>query len=255
MIYYKITAPVTNTLTINIEDNQGGIIPVDTSFAIVYSAANINATDNSQLTLHSSCVFSTSTIINVTEGNHYYILVYRDGFDYTNISINMNIDIPISEKNILTDLYNATNGANWTNNNNWIVDNYVTSWQGVTVKNGHVSKINLMSNNLTGSIPSSLNTLLFLEEINISRNSINGELPNFGTISSLNNLDITSNHFSFQDLETHYNSNNSISSFNYQIQNKRDTEDVIDGVLGNNYMLSMTDIGNQHTIPMVQKKV
>ncbi len=152
-------------------------------------------------------------------------------------------DVSVSERNALTDIYNSTNGAGWTSSDNWTLGGYVaSSWHGVTVKNGHVSKLSLNANNLNGSIPATITNLPYLEEINFSSNNLNGSVPNLTTITTLSNVNINGNDFSFADIETNYTNNSSISSFIYQIQKKRDTEDSFDGTIGNNYSLTMSPI-------------
>lgn len=53
----------------------------------------------------------------------------------------------------LIDLYNSTNGQNWTNNTNWLTDAPLSEWYGITTDDeGNVSSIDLSDNNLTGHI-------------------------------------------------------------------------------------------------------
>ena len=56
----------------------------------------------------------------------------------------------------LVALYNATNGPNWTNNENWLTGP-VSSWFGVDVNigNNRVIRLDLRNNQLSGAIPSS----------------------------------------------------------------------------------------------------
>lgn len=60
-------------------------------------------------------------------------------------------DVPQAEARALIALYNATGGASWTNKTNWITDPTVDNWYGITVAGGHVTQINLSSNNLNGT--------------------------------------------------------------------------------------------------------
>jgi hypothetical protein len=64
--------------------------------------------------------------------------------------------IPQSEFNALVDLYNATDGPNWTNNTGWnTTTNNVGGggWFGVTVENSHVTELFLSHNGLAGTLP------------------------------------------------------------------------------------------------------
>ena len=243
LIYYKFTATSTNTVSITIEDSRDGFALGD-AFAILYSAPDLNATSDNQLTNVSPCSFGGVTNFTPTIGTNYYILVHRSNGEsgYTTVTIDIPQAVSSNEKIALQDLYNNTNGAGWTNQTNWNTTSPESSWHGVTVKNGHVSKLLLNANNLNGSIPASILNLPYLEEINFSNNNLSGTLPDLNTITTITNVNINNNNFSFADLETNYISNNAITSFSYQTQNRRDTEDAFDGITGNNYTLSMTPI-------------
>ena len=53
------------------------------------------------------------------------------------------------EYNALKDLYEATAGASWNNQTNWLTS-YLDAWYGLTVKNDDVKALNLKNNNLVG---------------------------------------------------------------------------------------------------------
>lgn len=56
-----------------------------------------------------------------------------------------------STETFVTELYAATGGDNWTNNDNWL--NFSVSyseWYGVTLSRSSISAIILTSNNLQG---------------------------------------------------------------------------------------------------------
>lgn len=61
-------------------------------------------------------------------------------------------DIPQAEADALILLYNNTTGASWTDDTNWLSDTTVGNWFGITVVGGHVTGIDLDSNNLNGDI-------------------------------------------------------------------------------------------------------
>ena len=48
----------------------------------------------------------------------------------------------------LVALYNSTNGDNWHNNTNWLTNEPIENWVGITVTDNRVTKIRLYSNNL-----------------------------------------------------------------------------------------------------------
>ena len=91
------------------------------------------------------------------------------------------------EREALIALYKATNGDNWTNNDNWCSDKPISEWYGV-VKNPNGSLlIGLENNNLVGYLPDEMRNLKNLESLIISYNQIK-ELPDW--IGELENLDM-----------------------------------------------------------------
>ena len=71
---------------------------------------------------------------------------------------------PLSERDILEALFDATGGDNWINNENWLSDAPLGTWHGVTVDAaGHVTRLSFSGNNLSGQLPLELNGLSELE--------------------------------------------------------------------------------------------
>ena len=73
-------------------------------------------------------------------------------------------EVSSTQKQALIDLYNATNGAEWSNT--WDLNADVSTWHGVKVENSNVVGLNLSMNNLNGQLPESignLDTLVSLE--------------------------------------------------------------------------------------------
>ena len=133
----------------------------------------------------------------------------------------------------LVALYNATNGPNWVNNENWLTDAPLGDWHGVDTdpagrvvrmeldgrwdsEAGHwvlhgltgpippelgclanLRNLSLGSNQLTGPIPPELGSLTNLTELNLRGNSLTGPIPpEFGGLTSLKYLSLDSNQLS-----------------------------------------------------------
>ncbi|WP_158600406.1 hypothetical protein [Fibrisoma montanum] len=100
----------------------------------------------------------------------------------------------------LVDLYNATNGPNWTNNTGWLsgcdpcTGNGGSPWSGVQCQNGRVTYIDLQGRNLTGSLPLSLSGLTSLNYLNLYNNVITGSIPvSLSALTALDYLSISFN--------------------------------------------------------------
>jgi formylglycine-generating enzyme required for sulfatase activity/Leucine-rich repeat (LRR) protein len=113
--------------------------------------------------------------------------------------------IPEIERLALIDLYNSTNGDNWTNNSGWKepplhTDGFAmpgteNSWYGVTViGNSYVEMLELRENNLTGTLPFSIGNFSYLKRIDFYFNNIGGNIPaSIGNLSSLEDLSLPKN--------------------------------------------------------------
>jgi Leucine-rich repeat (LRR) protein len=112
--------------------------------------------------------------------------------EYAAFSCANQADLAVSECEALVDLYNQTNGDNWHNNANWFYGSPCV-WFGVTCDNGHVYQLYLYDNNLTGSIPTALTDLPFLETLVIGGNQFGGTLPGwlFTDLPNLRFLDLS----------------------------------------------------------------
>ncbi|WP_375562180.1 gliding motility-associated C-terminal domain-containing protein [Bernardetia sp. OM2101] len=121
----------------------------------------------------------------------------------------------------LVELYNATDGTNWTNP--WVLTDPWTTWDGVVLnandscvlelnlsnkniigqipatmfggdKLNQVQKIDLSNNELIGEIPTGFGTLLTLEELNLGNNDLTGEIPaSLSDLLLLQRLDLSFN--------------------------------------------------------------
>jgi len=86
-----------------------------------------------------------------------------------------------SEIMALIDLYNATGGPSWTDNTNWLTAADVSTWNGVTTAGGHITEIDLNTNNLVGAIPNVFGDLPYLTDLDWAVNTLSGSLINLPT--------------------------------------------------------------------------
>ncbi len=106
-------------------------------------------------------------------------------------------DVDQSECEALVALYNSTNGAGWADKTGWLESTTVGSWYGVTVVDGHVTKLELHHNQLNGQIPPELENLSSLKDLALAFNQLDGEIPAWlGNLTNLENLALGENHFS-----------------------------------------------------------
>lgn len=108
-----------------------------------------------------------------------------------------------AEYHALMDIYQSTGGANWTNNTGWStadpnVVQPVGGWHGVGVDPyGRVTSVNLIQNNLVGTLPASIQNLVNLESLWLFTNNLIGQLPNVShKLPNLKDIQMAENQFS-----------------------------------------------------------
>jgi hypothetical protein len=108
--------------------------------------------------------------------------------------------IPASERAVLVALYTSTNGAAWLSNGNWngAVGTECT-WYGITCSAGDANVLEIRlgevfsGNNLTGTLPSSLNQLTALRYAAFDDNNLTGSVPPLAGLTALEYFSISSN--------------------------------------------------------------
>ncbi len=93
-------------------------------------------------------------------------------------------------------LYNATDGANWTDNTNWGVgDPCTNNWYGVGCNgSGEVVNLYLNNNNLVGNIPPEIGCFTALRQLRLNDNVLTGGIPSeIGDLSNLIQLYLQNN--------------------------------------------------------------
>lgn len=138
----------------------------------------------------------TFSRVQLSDAGTYWVSVISD-FGFDNLELLSNpIHLVVEEHCLRNDslvlvaLYNATDGPNWNNNENWL-SGPVNSWFGISSlsSNGcNITGIQLENNNLNGSLPSEITSLSFLNSLKLGENNIEGQVPN--NIGQLTNLEI-----------------------------------------------------------------
>ena len=82
------------------------------------------------------------------------------------------------DREALVALYEATDGANWTDSANWLSDRPLGEWYGVfTDSDERVVILYLSENRLSGQVPSELGNLVDLERLWLNDNRLKGPIP------------------------------------------------------------------------------
>eukprot|EP00529_Nitzschia_sp_RCC80_P014671 CAMPEP_0113481122 /NCGR_PEP_ID=MMETSP0014_2-20120614/22243_1 /TAXON_ID=2857 /ORGANISM="Nitzschia sp." /LENGTH=754 /DNA_ID=CAMNT_0000374603 /DNA_START=234 /DNA_END=2499 /DNA_ORIENTATION=+ /assembly_acc=CAM_ASM_000159 len=106
----------------------------------------------------------------------------------------------IQERFAVSALFFATMGEEWDDTLNFLSEESVCNWndgQSLGVfcdESGIVTSLNIVENGLDGGpIPSDLNYLVGLEELNLYYNSITGDLPSLHKLEALEKIDLDGN--------------------------------------------------------------
>lgn len=98
--------------------------------------------------------------------------------DTASSSVTILVSETTSDRELLIDFYNATDGPNWKDNTNWLTDGPLDQWHGIEVDStGRVEAIRLVDNDLEGYIPASLGELSNLTVLALRFNRLGGEIP------------------------------------------------------------------------------
>ncbi len=113
-------------------------------------------------------------------------------------SLTFNITVEDLDRELLTAFFNATDGPNWSNSDNWLTDAPLDQWHGVTVDgNGRVIALNFYENQLSGPIPAELGKLNNLQELYLNYNLLSGPIPvELGNLTNLLILHLVGNQLS-----------------------------------------------------------
>ena len=104
-----------------------------------------------------------------------------------------------TDRAALVALYNATDGPNWDDHQNWLTDHEIEEWSGVfTDGTGRVTHLYLRGNGLDGSIPAEMGDLARLTKyLDLSYNDLSGPIPSeLGNLTNLEELRLHHNELS-----------------------------------------------------------
>ena len=93
------------------------------------------------------------------------------------------------DQEALVALYKSTDGGNWNNNTNWLTDEPLNRWHGVSTQGGRVTGLHLGDGGLRGKLPPELGNLTQLRELWLGGdNDLEGEIPD--EMSRLSRLEV-----------------------------------------------------------------
>ncbi len=102
-----------------------------------------------------------------------------------------------SQRMALEAFYRSTGGEEWINQGNWLTDAPLGQWYGVTAREGRVIGLEMIENNLNGSIPPEIGNLFRLTTLGLRNNRLTGPLaPELGNLVALRDLSLTNNDLS-----------------------------------------------------------
>ena len=103
----------------------------------------------------------------------------------------------LSDREVLVELYRATEGSRWTHNHDWLTDAPLAEWYGVEAsEDGTVTALLLTGNNLRGAIPWDIGQLEALKRLEVAYNWLRGPIPSALTrLGRLEQLALGSNLF------------------------------------------------------------
>lgn len=174
--WYRGQPSVVWNTTINVSDNP------DSNMVLNYTGYGSPDGSNGNINMPDITITTAADLLSDLGGFRFKVVYRPEVKDDYNDSL------------ALVALYESTDGANWTNNTNWLTGQPVVNWYGITVSENRVIAIQLDQNNLIGTIPDELGSLTELTRLNLRNNQISGEIPaKIGNLNKLTQLFLENN--------------------------------------------------------------
>jgi hypothetical protein len=99
-----------------------------------------------------------------------------------------------TEGQALAALYEQCGGKQWRQQEGWLAETDVCTWEGVTCTQGRVTRLVLARNRLHGTLPAELGLLAYLTHLDLAANQLSGSIPaELGNLRSLTVLNLADN--------------------------------------------------------------
>lgn len=99
-----------------------------------------------------------------------------------------------SECEALVAIYDSMGGEEWEKSHDWLSTLDVCDWYGIRcTQDRHVSRIDLLLNNVSGSLPPEIGELRNLLVLSMSNNELKSLPPEIGNLQNLQSLDLSDN--------------------------------------------------------------
>ncbi|GAB4036001.1 hypothetical protein GCM10028774_27240 [Spirosoma jeollabukense] len=157
----------------------------------VYNYTLTNGAGSAKQGTATGTVFSQS-LTATGSGTQSFTLTVASGGSVVTATTSLTVTTQTPDYQPLADLYNATGGANWTNKTGWLTGCSPCGWYGVTCTNGRVTGLNLINNNLVGTLPTSLSALTNLQSLELGANALTGGIPSgIASLTALQTLNLS----------------------------------------------------------------
>ncbi|SFC71167.1 FG-GAP-like repeat-containing protein [Spirosoma endophyticum] len=140
-----------------------------------------------------SAMLSLTNVQPADAGNYSVVVTSSCNSVTSTTAFSLSVTPASSDVPPLVNLYNSAGGGNWTNKTGWLSGCSPCGWYGVTCDgNGRVTGLNLINNNLVGTLPTSLSALTSLKSLELGANALTGGiLSGIGSLTALQTLNLS----------------------------------------------------------------